>query len=462
MHPALWSDTAHWRSLPTPVVLAFTIVLSLFVTVLFALVPALQATAFGKKDQPNLSTAATLSDQQSRPSVRNWLLVAQIGLSMVSLVGAGLLLRTLAKLHNEELGFARENLLTTRVYPTLVGYEGEKETALYWRLLDRLNSIPGVSSASMSRMQLLSGYWGCELAGQASSKSASIDASCNSISPKFFQTMGIPLLVGRDFLYSDNAGSQKVAIISENTARDYFPGEDPIGKELAFNDGKQRFQRDRLLIVGVVKDIHTSLRDDQAHRSPRGVYLPFAQAPEEMRGQAALEIRTRGNPNDVIAAVRRQVTAVDATVPLVGMQTQDDVMEENLGNDRTMAVLTSSFGALALILTAVGLYGSIAYNVARRTREIGIRMALGSSREAVLSKLMREAGLLIGQGLLLGLLGSFVLTRAISSQLYGVNSNDPRTFAVVIALMIAVALAAAYFPARRAMAVDPIVALRYE
>jgi len=444
---------------PNPRVLAFTIALSLFVTLLFALVPALQAAAFGKNNQPNLSTAAMVSDQHSRAHLRNGLLVAQIGLSMVSLVGAGLLLRTLTKLHDEDLGFARENLLIARVYPTLVGYEGEKETALYWNLLDRLNAIPGVSSASMSRMQLLSGYWGCRLAGEATSKSANLDASCNSIAPKFFQTMGIPLLGGRDFTYSDNTGSQKVAVISESTARDYFPGEDPIGKELALNDETFKLH---LLVIGVVKDVHTSLRDEQSHRSPRGVYLPFPQAPEAMRGQQALEIRTRGNPNDIFAAVRHEVTAVDPALPLVGMQTQQDVMEENLSNDRTMAVLTSSFGALALILTAVGLYGSIAYSVARRTREIGIRMALGSSREAVLSKLMREAGLLIAEGLLLGLLGSFILTRAISSQLYGVSSNDPRTFVLVIALMIAVGLAAAFFPARCAMTVDPTVALRYE
>jgi len=251
----------------------------------------------------------------------------------------------------------------------------------------------------------------------------------------------------------------KVAIVSESTARDYFPGENPIGKELAFHD--ETF-KDRLLVVGVVKDIHTDLRDQQRHRSPRAVYMPFAQAPAEMRGQAVLEIRTPGNPNDAIAAVQHQVKTVDAALPLVGMQTQSEVMEESLGNDRTLAVLTGAFGALALILTAIGLYGSIAYSIARRTREIGIRMALGSSREGVLQKLMCEAGLLISQGLALGLLGSLALTRAISSQLYGVSSYDPRTFAGVVGLMIAVALAAAYVPARRAMAVDPIVALRHE
>jgi len=444
---------------PNPRVLAFTIALSLFVTLLFALVPALQATAFGKKEQPNLSTATTASDSPSRASLRNSLLVAQIALSMVSLVGAGLLLRTLTKLHQEDLGYERDNLLVTWVFPTLAGYEGQKETALYWNLLDRLNSTPGVNSASMSRMQLLSGYWGCTLAGQSTSNATKLDASCNSIGPKFFETLRVPLLVGRDFSYHDNVGSQKVAIISESAARDYFHGENPVGKELAFND--ETF-KNHLLVIGVAKDIHTSLRDEQSHRSPRAVYIPFSQAPEEMRGQAVLEIRTRGNPNDAVAAVRHQIKEADAALPLVGMQTQQEVMEQSLGNDRTMAALSSSFGALALILTAVGLYGSIAYRVARRTRAIGIRMALGSSREAVFSKLIREAGRLIAQGLLLGLLGSFVLTRAISNQLYGVSSYDPRTFGTVIVLMIAVAFAAAYVPARHAMAVDPIVALRCE
>ncbi|HVH89013.1 MAG TPA: ABC transporter permease [Terriglobales bacterium] len=445
---------------PNPRVLAFTILLSLFVTLLFALVPALQATALGKNDQTNLSTANTVSDQRSRAHLRNSLLVAQIALSMVSLVGAGLLLRTLTKLHEEDMGFERDHVLVTWIFPTLAGYEGEKETALYWDLLEHLNAIPGVSSASMSRMQLLAGgYWGCKLTAQSTSTSAQLDASCNSIAPKFFETMGIPLLVGRDFSYSDNRTSPKVAIISESTARDYFSGENPIGKELALSD--ETF-KDRLQIVGVVRDIHTSLRDEQRHHSPRAVFIPFVQAPEEMGGQAVLAIRTPGNPNDIMTAVRHQVAAVAPALPLVGMQTQQEVMEQSVGNDRTMAVLTSSFGALALTLTAVGLYGSIAYSVARRTREIGIRMALGSSREAVVTKLVREAGQVIAQGLLLGLLGSFVLSRAIASQLYGVSSYDPRTFAMVAALMVVVALAAAYVPARHAMSVDPIVALRYE
>lgn len=442
-----------------PRVLAFTLILSLSVTLLFALLPALQATAFGKKDQPKLSTTTTVSDHHSPAHLRNWLLIGQVALSMISLIGAGLLLRTLTKLHEEDLGFARENLLITRIYPTLLGYEGEKETALYWNVLERLNAIPGVSSASMSRMQLLSGYWGCNLIGQAKSRVSSLDASCNSISPRFFETMGIPLLVGRDFSYADNSGTQKVAIVSQSTARQYFAGQNPIGKELVLND--ESF-KERVLVVGVVKDIHTSLRDQQSQHSVCGVYLPFPQAPDVMRGQAALEIRSRGNAEGVIASIHSAVAAVDPGVALVGMQTQNDVLDETLGSDRTMAILTSSFGILALILTAVGLYGSIAYNVVRRTREIGIRMALGSSREAVLSKLLREAALLIAYGQLLGLIGSFVLTRTISSQLYGVSSYDFKTLASVVVVLTAVALIAAYLPASRAMSVDPIVALRCE
>jgi predicted permease len=311
-------------------------------------------------------------------------------------------------------------------------------------------------------MQLLSGgYWGCSLAGQSSSRAAKLNAACNSIAPRFFETLGIPFIAGRDFSYSDKRGGPKVAIISESTARDYFPGENPVGKELRFHAQDEDF-KNPLLVVGVVKDIHTELRDEQRHRSLRGVYIPFAQAPEEMRGQAVLEVRTPGNPNDAVAAVRQQVKEVAPDLPLVDMQTQTEVMEEALENDRSLAVLTSTFGALALTLTCIGLYGSVAYSVARRTREIGIRMALGSSREGVLAKLMREAGTLIAQGLLLGAIISVALTRAISSQLYGVSSYDPKTFGTALALMVGVALAAAYVPARRAMAVDPIVALRYE
>jgi ABC-type antimicrobial peptide transport system permease subunit len=175
-----------------------------------------------------------------------------------------------------------------------------------------------------------------------------------------------------------------------------------------------------------------------------------------------LEVGTAGNANNVIASVRRQVESEVKGLPLVGLQTQRDVIEERLGRDRSLAVLTTTFGALALALTAIGLYGSIAYAVARRTREIGIRMALGASQRTVLVQLMSEAGALISSGLLIGLASSIVVTRAISSQLYGVSAADPVTFVVVVALMSAVAMSAAYLPARRAMEVDPIVALRYE
>jgi hypothetical protein len=271
--------------------------------------------------------------------------------------------------------------------------------------------------------------------------------------------MGIPFLLGRDFSRADNAGSQKVAIISETAARDYFPGVNPIGQELAFED--EAF-KDRPIVIGVVKDIRTSLRDEQSHRSPRGVYVPFAQAPQQMLGQAVLEIRTPGDPNHAIASVRKEVESEVKGLPLVGLQTQRDAVEDTLGNDRSLAILTSTFGVLALALTAIGLYGSIAYAVARRTREIGIRMALGASRQAVLSRFMSEAGALISSGLVLGLASSFMVARAISSQLYGVSAADPPTFLVVMALMSAVGMLAAYLPARRAMGVDPVVALRHE
>jgi predicted permease len=446
---------------PNPRLLTFTMALSLCVTILFGLAPAFQATAFGEKDAPNLSTAAMFSVSQRRSPLRNLLLVAQIGLSIVCLIGAGLLLRTLTKLHQEDVGFNRDNVLVGWIFPTLAGYEGQRETTLYWNLLDKLNATPGVKSASMSRLELLSGYCDLTLANRRKGNSATshMKTSCNVVAPKFFDTMGIPFLLGRDFSRSDDAGSQKVAIISKSTARDYFPGMNPIGQEIAFDD--ESF-KDRLLVVGVAKDIRSSLREQQSHRSPRAVYVPFAQAPGEMRGQAVLEVRTLGDPNNAIASVRQQLESVDKGLPLVGLQTQREAIEDTLGSDRSLALLTSTFGTLALALTAIGLYGSIAYAVARRTREIGIRMALGASRQSVLSSMMHEAGGLISRGLLLGFASSFVVTKAISSQLYGVSAADPVTFLAVIALMSSVAMAAAYVPARRAMAVDPVVALRHE
>jgi predicted permease len=447
-------------STPNPRLLAFTVLLSLMVTILFGLTPAFHATAFGGNDAPNLSTAAILSVSQPRRRVRSLLLVAQIGLSIVCLTGAGLLLRTLSNLHQENVGFNRDNVLVGWVFPTLAGYEGQRETTLYWNLLDKLNATAGVKSASMSRLELLSGYCDLDLVSPSSGGSAArMNASCNVVGPRFFETMGIPFLLGRDFSKSDDAGTRKVAIISESTAREYFPGTNPIGQVLTVNDD---VFKDPLLVVGVAKDIRSSLRDEQLHRPPRAVYVPFAQAPNEMLGQAVLEIRAAGNANNVIASVRSQVESEVKGLPLVRLQTQRDVIEEGLGRDRSLAVLTSTFGALALALTAIGLYGYIAYTVARRTREIGIRMALGASQRTVLVQLMNQAGALISSGLLIGLASSIVVTRAISSQLYGVSAADPATFVAVISLMSVVAMSAAYLPARRAMAVDPIVALRYE
>src|SRR6185437_7002135 len=286
-------------SSPNPRLLGFTIILSLFVTILFGLAPALQATAFGSKGASSLSTAAMLSASQTRSRFRNLLLVTQIGLSLVCLIGAGLLLRTLTKLHEESVGFSSDHILIARVYPTLAGYEGQKETALYWNLLDKLNSTPGVTSTSMSRMQLLSGYWSCDLLppGSGNSGASHLPASCNSIAPGFFKTMGIPFLLGRDFSHFDSATSRKVAIISESAAREYFHGSNPVGQELAFSD--ETF-KDRLLVIGVAKDIRSSLRQEQLHRSLCAVYIPFTQAPAEMRGQAMLEIRTSSNPSEIM------------------------------------------------------------------------------------------------------------------------------------------------------------------
>jgi predicted permease len=446
---------------PNGRLLAFTILLSLTVTAIFGLVPAFQATAFGKKDAPTLSTAAMYSTPRSGGRLRNWLLVMQVGLSLVALVGAGLLLRTLAQLHHEDVGFTHDNLLVAWIYPTLAGYEGQRETTLYWDLLNKLNATPGVQSASLSRMQLLSGYWGCRLAERDGKNAGTsrVPASCNSVGPRFFETMGIPLLLGRDFSYSDNAGSQKVAIISESTARSDFGAVNPVGQELSFSD---KTLKGRFLVIGVVKDIRTSLRQEQSHHSPRGVYIPFAQAPEEMRGQAVLEIRASRKPSELIPTVRQQIESIDKTLPMNGLQTQESFMEERLESDRSLAILTTAFGTLALTLTAIGLYGSIAYAVVRRTKEIGICMALGASREDVLSELMREAAVLISTGLVCGFACSFVVTRAISAQLYGVGPSDPGTFLSVMSLIGAVGLIAAYIPSRRATAVDPVVALRHE
>ena len=388
-------------------------------------------------------------------------MISQIGLCLTLLIGAALLLQSLEKLSNADVGFEREKVLLMWVLPTMVGYDIPQENSLYWQLLDRLNALPAVQSASLSRLQLFSGYWGRSVAipEHATGNTEDNRVSCNTVAPKFFATMGIPLLSGRDFRPADTATSPKIAILSESAARQYFPGENSIGRHVRFTDDNPT----DVEIVGVVKDILTEFRQEEdSRRSARAAYIPFTQAPPTMTGQAVVEVRTAERPATVAAPIREAAQALDQGLPIGTVETQGEVVTYSLREQRSLTQLTGVLGLLALLLASIGLYGTMSHSVGRRTREIGIRMALGAERQKVMNMVLRGGMRLAFAGIGLGVPLAAGVSRLISSQLYGLSAADPLTFITVSLLLAGVSLLATYIPARRAMRVDPMIALRYE
>jgi predicted permease len=455
---------------PTPIspdmrLLGFTALVSVLTGIGFGLLPALRAT------RVNLTPAlkegglgiggSSLRAAGSRWGLRHGLVVSQIGLSLTLLVGAGLLLRSFQHLNRVEVGFDREHVLVMWAMPTMVGYDIPKEQSLYWQLLDRLNALPGVQSASLSRLQLFSGFWSrsVSIPGYAPGTNEDTRVSCNTTAPKFFATMGIPLLLGRDFTPADSATAPKVAVISQSMARRYFQNENPLGRHFRFTGEDATGDVE---IVGIAKDILTEFREEQYHRSPRAAYIPFTQAPPTMTGQAVIEVRTAANPGDIVAAMQEATHAVDKNLPVGSVQTQDEIVNRSLGGERALSLLTTFFGLLALLLASIGLYGTMSHSVGQRTKEIGIRIALGAERQNVLNMVLREGMLLALAGIVVGLTLGAALTRLLSNQLYNLSPTDPLTFTSVSLFLMAVALVASYIPARRAMRVDPMVVLRYE
>jgi predicted permease len=446
-------------------VLGFTSFVSLLTGVGFGLFPALQATRVNLAPTLKGGTfgigGTSIRAAGSLWGLRQGLVVSQVALSLTLLVGAGLLLRSLQNLSKANVGFDREDVLVMWAMPTMVGYDIPKERSLYWQLLDRLNALPGVQSASLSRLQLFSGFWArsVSIPGFAPNPKEEARVSCNATAPMFFATMGIPLLLGREFAPTDSSTSPKVAIISESMAREYFQAANPVGKHFRFADADATGDVE---IIGVAKDILTEFREEQLNRSPRAAYIPFTQAPASMTGQAVIEVRTAENPGDIAAAMREAVRVLDKNMPVGSVQTQDEIVNQSLGGERSLSLLTAFFGLLSLLLASIGLYGTMSHSVGQRTKEIGIRIALGAERQNLLNMVLREGMLLALAGTVVGLALGAAMARLLSNQLYDLSSMDPLTFTGVSLFLMAVALVASYVPARRAMHVDPIVALRYE
>jgi len=446
-------------------VLGFTLALSLLTGIIFGITPAWRAT---KVDlTPTLKDSVRSSGTSSRSLLSKSLVVVQVALSLLLLVGAGLFLRTLLNLQRVEPGFNTRNLLLFGVEPGLIGYKDERLRQLYRQMSERLETVPGVQSVTFSRMALLSQgassrsfYLPGATAGPDGRIRPSGDAHIHQVRENFLEAMEIPLLLGRGLKTTDDEKAPKVAIVNQTFAKQSFPNESPIGKRFGFDSTRPN----EIEIVGLAKDAKYTRQRDEI---PPTAYLPYSQELRGMTG-ATFEVRTAGDPAAFISAVRKAVSEVDGSLPLNNLRTQIEQAEETLAMERLFARLLSLFGLLAQQLASIGLYGLLAYSVAQRTREIGIRMALGARERDVLGMILRQGMTLAVLGVVLGLAGAYVLTKYLESvlnltgMLYGVKLDDPLTYGAIAALLTLVALVACFIPARRATKVDPMVALRYE
>ncbi|HXI43714.1 MAG TPA: ABC transporter permease [Bryobacteraceae bacterium] len=440
-------------------VLAFAVIVSLAAGILFGLAPALQLTRSAVA--PALKAQATLSGLRGSLTLRKVLTIAQVALSLLLLEGAGLFVRTLRNLKAVDIGYDRENVLLLELVPLLNGYSNDQSTRFFEQVIERVNQLPGVRSASIGSMGLLGPglrIEGVHAEGENTPR-AEGGGWINSVSPKYFETLKVPLLLGRSFTAHDTKSAPKVAIVNQTFARRFFGGGKAVGRHVVVGDVNVE-------IVGVVrdgkyKDVREEPRNVVAVRGepPNVVYVPFEQ---NLGVPMTLYVRTVGDPAKVTSAIRREVQAVDANVPIYNVRTLEAQLDESLSQERLMATLSSWFGAFALLLASIGLYGVLAYSVTRRTNEIGLRMALGAEPGGVIWMVLREALLLVGTGVAIGVPLALALARSVSSLLYGLKPTDSLTISAAVALLFAVAATASYLPARRASRVDPMIALRYE
>ncbi|HEV8366352.1 MAG TPA: ABC transporter permease [Pyrinomonadaceae bacterium] len=440
-------------------VLGFTLAVSLLTGVLFGLLPALQAS------RPNLNERLKAGSRNAtsginRQRLRGSLVIAEIALSLMLLVGAGLLIRSFLRLKAVNPGFNPSNVLTMRIDLTGPRYKtGAQVIAFHNQLLERLKQLPGIESASTRSYVPIARdeSWAnlrFNLEGRTGDDSDPLLAFYNAVSPDYFQTMMIPLLKGRGFSERDVRGTQNVAIVNSTLAQRYFRGDDALGKRISLEDNPK--EEDWITIVGIVGD--TKPRELRSE-SVAELYMPYNQQPEE---GMSLMIRHSDRDAGVAAAVRNEVLALDKDQPVYSVRSLDSVLSESVAGPRFRTLVLGVFAGVALILASVGIYGVISYGVSQRTQEIGIRMALGARTPDALKLVVKGGMMLVLIGVAIGIAGAFALTRLLTSLLFGVAPTDAMTFASVAALLIIVSALACYIPARRATKVDPLVALRYE
>jgi predicted permease len=438
------NTTVDWQ------VLAFVGGISMLTGLAFGLVPALRAT------RVDLASAMK-ENSRSVAATRTWLskglLITQVAVSVVLLIGAGLFVRTLQNLRSVDVGFSYNNILMFRVNPALNRYEPERVQQLFERMQTELQALPGVRNVSFTRTALLSGSTsttGMYRQGATGEKDVK-DFYIMNVSPKFFETMQIPIVAGRDFDARDVANPVASVLINETAAKKYFANENPLGQRIG-NSPEQSADSE---IIGIIRDTkYDSVRD----AAPPTIYTSIRAGTRSV----TVMIRTAGEPAAMTETVRAALQRVDPDVPMTGITTQSDQVDARFAQERLFALAYSLFGALALLLACIGLFGLMSYSVSRRTNEIGIRMALGAQRGSVVGMVLRESMVMVAVGVVIGLAGAMAGGRFIESVLYGLSTTDAWTISAAIAATVIVSLAAGYLPARRASRVDPMVALRYE
>lgn len=444
------------KVVPDLIVLGFTLMVSILTGLIFGLIPALRSSRM----EWRIASAVRAPDvRTSRLNPAYGLVVLQVALSSILLVGAGLLTHTLVDLETQDLGFNRDRLLLVTTDPRLAGYQPDQLPALYRQFDETLNSLPGVESASLARYSPISGSSSSgnfSLEGYTLPAGKRMDAYFVEVGPRFFETLGIPTLLGRTIEPRDGFGGSGVVVVNKTFVDQFLPGQNPLGRH--YSKGSP-FRAPGMEIVGVVADSKYYKAGETAKPM---IFSSAWQADGSHAYAGELLIRTTGDPASSSRAVREAIRRIDGRLPVLKTTTLREQISDSMQHQRAITTFCAVFGLVALSLASIGLYGTMAYAVARRTNEIGIRMALGAQRAHVLWIVLRDSAALVIIGLALGLSLAMVAARWISSLLYGLRPSDPAALAGAITLMAAASILAGYLPARRAARVDPMVALRNE